>query len=128
MTELSSGTPLPLINAGSSCACCAPADTTAASNAGGTAESAEMASGTAAAQSTAAEVTTVLQVTGMTCGHCVASVTDELQALDGVSSVDVDLVPGGSSAVSVTSAAELDSAAVEAAVEEAGYSLAPFGR
>jgi copper chaperone len=121
MTELSSGTPLPLINSGSSCACCAPAGTSAASTA-------DIAAGATAAQSAAAEVTTVLQVTGMTCGHCVASVTEELRAIDGVSAVDVDLVPGGSSAVSVTSAAALDSAAVEAAVEEAGYSLAPSGR
>ena len=127
MTELSSGTPLPLINADSSCACCAPADATASANspAHGDADPgsvAEIPSGGAA------EVTTVLQVTGMTCGHCVASVTEELRAIDGVSAVDVDLVPGGSSAVSVTSAAELDSTAVAAAVEEAGYSLAPSGR
>ncbi len=125
MTELSSGTPLPLINSGPSCACCAPADTTTDGHAHGAAGTA---SGAAASSGAAAEITTVLQVTGMTCGHCVASVTEELGAIDGVSAVDVDLVPGGSSAVSVTSAAELDSAAVEAAVAEAGYSLAPSSR
>ena len=36
-------------------------------------------------------------VTGMTCGHCVASVTEELEALPGVESVDVRLQPGGAS-------------------------------
>ncbi len=129
MTELSSGTPLPLINTGASCACCAPADTTTTATAEGHAHGAAGTGSAAAAGSgEAAEVTTVLQVTGMTCGHCVASVTEELSAIDGVSAVDVDLVPGGSSAVSVTSAAALDSAAVEAAVEEAGYSLASSGR
>jgi copper chaperone len=127
MTELSSGTPLPLINTGSSCACCAPADTTATAT-GHAHGAADAGSAAAFPSGDAAEVTTVLQVTGMTCGHCVASVTEELGAIHGVSAVDVDLVPGGSSAVSVTSAAELDSAAVEAAVEEAGYSLAPSGR
>lgn len=127
MTELSSGTPLPLINSGSSCACCAPADTTTTTD-GHAHGAAGTASGAAAPSGAAAEITTVLQVTGMTCGHCVASVSEELGAIDGVSAVDVDLVPGGSSAVSVTSAAELDSAAVEAAVAEAGYSLAPSGR
>ncbi|MEO7125740.1 MAG: heavy metal-associated domain-containing protein [Nakamurella sp.] len=62
-------------------------------------------------------------VTGMTCEHCVKSVTEELTALDGVSKVDVFLVTGGESSVQVTSEAELDRADVEAAVEEAGYQL-----
>ena len=60
-------------------------------------------------------------VIGMTCGHCVASVTEELSELDGVSAVDVVLETG---AVTVTSADPLDEAAVRAAVEEAGYQLA----
>jgi copper chaperone len=60
-------------------------------------------------------------VTGMTCGHCVASVTEEVGALGGVEDVQVDLQTGR---VDVTSAAPLDRAAVAAAVEEAGYSLA----
>jgi copper chaperone len=60
-------------------------------------------------------------VTGMTCGHCVASVTEEVGALRGVEDVQVDLQTGR---VDVTSAAPLDRAAVAAAVEEAGYSLA----
>ena len=57
----------------------------------------------------------------MTCGHCVASVTEEISELAGVEHVDVVLETG---AVTVTSAAPLDPAAVQAAVEEAGYALA----
>jgi len=124
MTELSSGTPLPLLDSGSSCACCAPVDTSA----GASTEQGAAAGTSNGAAGSPVEVTTVLQVTGMTCGHCVASVTEELSGLAGVSAVDVDLVPGGSSAVSVTSAAALDADEVEAAIEEAGYTLAPTGR
>lgn len=65
-------------------------------------------------------VTHVWQVTGMTCGHCVAAVREELAALDGVRAVDVALESG---AVTVTSDAPLERAAVVAAVEEAGYQL-----
>jgi len=68
--------------------------------------------------------TTTYPVTGMTCGHCVSSVTEELSALPGVNSVTVDLVTGGTSVVHVTSDSELDRAAVAAAVDEAGYQLA----
>ena len=62
-------------------------------------------------------------VAGMTCSHCVASVTEELQALDGVEAVRVDLNAGGTSTVTVSSAAPLDTDAVRAAIDEAGYSL-----
>jgi copper chaperone CopZ len=57
----------------------------------------------------------------MTCGHCVASVTEEVSGLDGVEDVQVDLATGE---VVVTSTAPLERADVEAAVEEAGYALA----
>jgi len=60
-------------------------------------------------------------VTGMTCGHCVASVTEEVQEIPGVQDVSVVLETG---AVTVTSEQEIDEAAVRAAVEEAGYQLA----
>ena len=59
-------------------------------------------------------------VTGMTCGHCVASVSEEIAEIDGVEAVDVVLATGD---VTVTSTAPLDRAAVRAAVEEAGYAL-----
>jgi len=61
----------------------------------------------------------------MTCAHCVAAVTDEIGALVGAQSVTVDLVVGGVSRVTVTSAAALDRGLVAAAVDEAGYELAP---
>ena len=65
------------------------------------------------------------QVTGMTCEHCVRAVTGELKSLGGVSEVTVDLVPGGRSAVTVTSEAPLPAEAVAAALDEAGdYELA----
>lgn len=62
-------------------------------------------------------------VSGMTCDHCVAAVTEEVQALDGVSAVEIDLATEGSSTVRVTSEAALELAAVRAAVDEAGYEL-----
>lgn len=69
--------------------------------------------------------TTTYAVTGMTCEHCVHAVTEELSGLDGVSQVDVDLVPGGASKVTVTSEAALAERAVAAALDEAGdYALA----
>ncbi len=63
-------------------------------------------------------------VTGMTCGHCVASVEAELRAVPGVSEVTVDLTPGGTSHVTVASDAPLARDDVAAAVDEAGYGLA----
>lgn len=65
--------------------------------------------------------TTTLKITGMTCGHCVSSVTEELSELPGVTGVDVDLQAGGVSTATVTSDAELDPAQARAAVQEAGY-------
>lgn len=64
--------------------------------------------------------TSTWTVTGMTCGHCVASVTEELQEVDGVQDVAVTLETGE---VVVTSAEPLTREAVEAAVTEAGYQL-----
>jgi copper chaperone len=69
--------------------------------------------------------TQTFDVVGMTCGHCASAVTEELSALDGVSGVTVDLVAGGTSAVSVETSRELTPAEVAAALDEAGdYSLA----
>jgi copper chaperone CopZ len=59
-------------------------------------------------------------VTGMTCGHCVSSVTEEVQEIPGVDNVEVVLETG---ALTVTSSQSLDDSAVRAAVEEAGYQL-----
>ena len=65
--------------------------------------------------------TSTYTVAGMTCGHCVASVTEEITEIAGVETVDVVLESGR---VTVTSSQPLDPAAVEEAVEEAGYALA----
>ncbi|WP_349826714.1 heavy-metal-associated domain-containing protein [Brevibacterium litoralis] len=67
--------------------------------------------------------TTNLTVSGMTCGHCVAAVTEEISALPGVTDVAVDLHAGGNSPVTVTSEAPLDAAALAGAVDEAGYAV-----
>ncbi len=67
---------------------------------------------------------TTYNVNGMTCGHCVAAVKQELEALDGVSTVEVELVAGGTSPVTVTADQALDDEQVRAAVGEAGYELA----
>lgn len=67
-----------------------------------------------------AACTTTWQVAGMTCGHCVSSVTEEIGEIAGVESVEVDLETGE---VVVISAGLLDRSQVEAAVAEAGYAL-----
>lgn len=69
----------------------------------------------------ASAVNEEILVTGMTCGHCVASVREELSEIEGVEGVSVDLVAGGTSRVTVHSATPVDDAALTAAVEEAGY-------
>jgi copper chaperone len=94
--------------AGTGCGCC--------STTGSTATAPEGASSTTG-------VVTSYGVAGMTCGHCVGAVTREIRALDGVTGVDITLVAGGTSTVTVTSARRLDDAAVCAAVDEAGYDL-----
>jgi len=66
-------------------------------------------------------VSTSIEVSGMTCGHCVSSVTEELEALDGVENVDVDLNAGGISTVTISSARQLSPAEIGEAVAEAGY-------
>jgi copper chaperone len=64
--------------------------------------------------------TTTYGVKGMTCGHCVSSVSSELGRLQGVSDVRVDLEAG---TATVTSEQPLDPRAVRTAVDEAGYEL-----
>jgi len=65
--------------------------------------------------------TSTYTVRGMTCGHCVASVTEEISEISGVSDVQVVLETG---IVTVTSSATLAREVVRAAVAEAGYELA----
>ena len=65
--------------------------------------------------------TATYTVVGMTCGHCVNSVTEEVSQVPGVTDVEVDLAGGG---LTVTSESGVDDGAVRAAVEEAGYQVA----
>ena len=65
--------------------------------------------------------TSTYTVEGMTCGHCVSSVTQEVGKIDGVTKVDVDLESGR---VTVESEQPVDDAAFEAAVDEAGFTVA----
>ncbi|PRX09769.1 heavy-metal-associated domain-containing protein [Actinoplanes italicus] len=60
-------------------------------------------------------------VTGMTCSHCVNSVSAEVGKVPGVTDVQVDLASG---TVTITSDQPVDETAVAAAVDEAGYELA----
>lgn len=64
-----------------------------------------------------------LKIDGMTCGHCVASVTEELNEVPGVSNVEVILAAGGTSTATITANAPLENTVLEAAVTEAGYTL-----
>jgi copper ion binding protein len=61
------------------------------------------------------------EVTGMTCGHCVAAVKEEVGAIADVTDVAVDLASGR---VTVGSGREITTAEVATAVDEAGYELA----
>jgi copper chaperone len=72
--------------------------------------------------------TTTYLVSGMSCGHCVSAVTEEISSREGVTGVEVDLVAGGTSRVSVSSTRELPAPAVAGAVEEAGYHLVGASR
>jgi len=63
--------------------------------------------------------TATYDVTGMTCGHCVAAVTSEVGSVPGVTAVDVDLITGR-----VTVEGDVVPDEVAAAIDEAGYALA----
>jgi copper ion binding protein len=65
--------------------------------------------------------TQTYRVSGMTCGHCVAAVEQEIDRIAGVSDVVVDLASGQ---VTVTSSRPLTTDELVAAVDEAGYELA----
>lgn len=62
--------------------------------------------------------TIVLSVPGISCGHCVAAITGEVQAVAGVERVEVSI---DTKTVTVTGA--VDVAAIEAAIVEAGYEV-----
>ena len=66
--------------------------------------------------------TVEVAITGMTCGHCVRSVTEELTEI-GATEVAIDLVKGGVSTARAQFAGPVDEVAVRAAVTEAGYQV-----
>ncbi|HUR05921.1 MAG TPA: copper ion binding protein [Nonomuraea sp.] len=65
--------------------------------------------------------TATYTVKGMTCGHCVSSVKEEVGEVTGVTGVEVDLATG---LLTVDSDGPIDEAKITAAVEEAGYEVA----
>ena len=67
--------------------------------------------------------TVELSINGMTCGHCVASVTEELSEVPGVLNVEVILNSGATSKATVVTNTELDDNALRDAVSEAGFEL-----
>ena len=69
-----------------------------------------------------------LSVDGMTCGHCVMSVSEELREVPGVKNVEVILNSGSTSKVTVLSDTPLDDAALSDAVSEAGFTLVGISR
>jgi copper chaperone len=102
---------LTITDRSASCACCAPGH-----------------AGTAEAPASADSISEDFLIAGMTCSHCVASLTEELSSLDGVEAVDVELNAGGTSKVTVASAGALDIQKVRDAVGEAGYDLVDAAR
>ncbi|MEV8339434.1 MULTISPECIES: heavy metal-associated domain-containing protein [Leucobacter] len=74
-------------------------------------------------RATTAEVTNKILVSGMTCSHCVASVTEELTGISNVESVSVELNAGGISRVTLQATAPVDAAAIQGAIENIGYSV-----
>ncbi len=67
--------------------------------------------------------TMVVDVEGMTCQHCVSSVTTEVGGLPGVTEVSVSLDPKGVSTVTVVADGDLSPEVVAIAIEEAGYTM-----
>jgi copper chaperone len=65
-------------------------------------------------------MSTIYAVEGMTCEHCVLSVTEEVGEVAGVRAVEVDLASGRM----VVHGEGFEDAAVHAAVDEAGYAVA----
>lgn len=72
--------------------------------------------------------TVELSINGMTCGHCVASVTEELSEVPGVLNVEVIPNSGATSKATVVTNTELDDNALRDAVSEAGFELVGIAR
>ena len=64
--------------------------------------------------------TAAYTVKGMTCEHCVRSVTEEVSEVAGVTGVEVDLATG---LLTVAGEGPIDPARIAAAVQDAGYEV-----
>ncbi|MCB1168711.1 MAG: heavy-metal-associated domain-containing protein [Leptospiraceae bacterium] len=62
-----------------------------------------------------------IKVEGMSCQHCVRSVTEAVQSVAASASVDVDLDSG---LVKIDNADDAQKGAIEGAIEEQGYEIA----
>lgn len=65
---------------------------------------------------------TIFKVKGMSCQHCVMSVTKALNQLEGIKNVQVDLAKGE---VRFDNMKEVASDRIEKAIQEAGYEVIP---
>ncbi|MET3141349.1 UNVERIFIED_ORG: copper chaperone CopZ [Arthrobacter sp. UYEF10] len=103
-------TQLPLAStAQHGCSCCSPtAETQVGAPTAGTSE----------VQASGAQYA----LEGLTCGHCVQTVEQAVSRVSGVESAQVDLVPGGTSRLSITGTADRE--ALAEAVSSSGYVLA----
>jgi copper chaperone len=101
-------TPLPvLVPATGGCGCCSPTARVPSSP-------------ITTAQEDTMSITVSYAAEGLTCGHCVGAVTEEIFALPGVTGVSVDLVAGGTSTLTVTSDGPVPNDVLAAALDEAG--------
>ncbi|MEV1065234.1 heavy-metal-associated domain-containing protein [Streptomyces sp. NPDC050263] len=66
----------------------------------------------------------IFTVSGMSCGHCAAGVTEEIVEVPGVFEVDVDVRAG----LVIVRGESVDDGAVRAAIVEAGYEVAEVVR
>ncbi|ULQ59146.1 heavy-metal-associated domain-containing protein [Brucepastera parasyntrophica] len=66
-------------------------------------------------------MTKTIQVSGMSCGHCVKRVENALKNIPGVTKVSVNLDSGSAS---ITSGRDIASAELASAISEAGFTLA----
>lgn len=89
----------------------------------GTSMSSNPASGPASGENASGATRAHYLVEGMTCGHCVSSVTESVSAIDGVESVSVDLNAGGASRIMVVSTRPIAEESISRALGEAGYAL-----
>jgi len=75
------------------------------------------------AQAAPVQTQTEVKISGMTCGHCVASVTEELKEIAGVDNVDVVLNASGISIATVSSSCAISEESIRNAIDEAGYTV-----